>query len=229
MSSRAEIRAAYISKIRTMHPDVSTDDDATSAAADLNAAYAALMVLKPPICSTAPSAELSECITWKHVCGRVGITLVENAYALFNMPNAILGKMREALLRCSTRCVPATEASVHSVQELAPPAADEDATDLWDVFDITEAEPDMIFVNPFACSIDPLQWKELQVQHLLCGQAKTPLSHACDFALLQLAAASFSQRSLLGYQPVLTVLQAPFSPFQQECSYKSCEQGPIAV
>ena len=43
-SSRAEIRAAYISKIRTMHPDISTDEDATSDAVALNAAYAALMV-----------------------------------------------------------------------------------------------------------------------------------------------------------------------------------------
>lgn len=43
-SSRADIRTAYINKIRTMHPDISTDEDATSDAVALNAAYAALMV-----------------------------------------------------------------------------------------------------------------------------------------------------------------------------------------
>ena len=43
-SSRADIRAAYIAKIKVMHPDVSMDDDATTDAAALNAAYTALMV-----------------------------------------------------------------------------------------------------------------------------------------------------------------------------------------
>lgn len=43
-SSRADIRAAYIAKIKVMHPDISTDDDATTDAAALNAAYTALMV-----------------------------------------------------------------------------------------------------------------------------------------------------------------------------------------
>ena len=32
-----------------------------------------------------------------------------------------------------------------------------------DVFDQPEAEPDCLFVNPFACSVNPLQWQELQV------------------------------------------------------------------
>ena len=35
--------------------------------------------------------------------------------------------------------------------------------DLLDVFDITEAEPDLLFVNPFSCQVDPLCWRELQV------------------------------------------------------------------
>lgn len=43
-SSRADIRAAYIAKIKVMHPDVSMDDGATTDAAALNAAYTALMV-----------------------------------------------------------------------------------------------------------------------------------------------------------------------------------------
>lgn len=49
---------------------------------------------------------------------------------------------------------------------------DADSDDLLDAFDVTEAEPDMLFVNPFACQVDPLQWQELQVciaQGCLCG------------------------------------------------------------
>lgn len=47
-SSRADIRAAYIAKIKVMHPDISTDDGATTDAAALNAAYTALMVSSLP-------------------------------------------------------------------------------------------------------------------------------------------------------------------------------------
>lgn len=34
--------------------------------------------------------------------------------------------------------------------------------DLLDVFDITESEPDLLFINPFGCQVDPLCWRELQ-------------------------------------------------------------------
>ncbi|KAL0048492.1 hypothetical protein WJX82_004406 [Trebouxia sp. C0006] len=34
--------------------------------------------------------------------------------------------------------------------------------DLLDVFDISEAEPDLLFINPFGCQMDPLLWRELQ-------------------------------------------------------------------
>lgn len=86
-SSRAEIRAAYISMIKVMHPDVSTDEDATVDAIALNAAYTAL------------------------VEGHIGYDAED---------------------------------------------------DLLDVFDITEAEPDLLFINPFGCQVDPLSWRELQ-------------------------------------------------------------------
>lgn len=42
--------------------------------------------------------------------------------------------------------------------------------DLLDVFDITEAEPDLLFVNPFGCQVDPLCWRELQVSPAGCEQ-----------------------------------------------------------
>ena len=32
-----------------------------------------------------------------------------------------------------------------------------------DVFDAPEAEPTELFVNPFACNIDPMEWRLLQV------------------------------------------------------------------
>ena len=50
-----------------------------------------------------------------------------------------------------------------TVQEMNLSRADGDDDDFLDVFDITEAEPDMLFVNPFACQVDPLRWQELQV------------------------------------------------------------------
>ena len=32
-----------------------------------------------------------------------------------------------------------------------------------DVFDAPDGEPTEVFVNPFACSINPLDWREVQV------------------------------------------------------------------
>ena len=52
-------------------------------------------------------------------------------------------------------------ACTNGVQEGYSDYDEED--DLLDVFDITEAEPDLIFVNPFGCQMDPLCWRELQV------------------------------------------------------------------
>ena len=42
-TSRREIRAAYVSLIRQVHPDVNDSADATARAAALNAAYESLM------------------------------------------------------------------------------------------------------------------------------------------------------------------------------------------
>jgi len=36
-----------------------------------------------------------------------------------------------------------------------------------DVFDYPDAEPSELFINPFACAVDPFMWRELQVQGLL--------------------------------------------------------------
>ena len=32
-----------------------------------------------------------------------------------------------------------------------------------DIFDFPEAEPNRLFLNPFACNIDPMSWRDLQV------------------------------------------------------------------
>lgn len=57
---------------------------------------------------------------------------------------------------------------LHAVQEGHSDYDEED--DLLDVFDITEAEPDLLFVNPFGCQADPLSWRELQVSPAGCHQ-----------------------------------------------------------
>ena len=44
--------------------------------------------------------------------------------------------------------------------------AEEDG-DQPSVFDAPDGEPDCIFVNPFACGVSPLQWRELQVALVL--------------------------------------------------------------
>jgi hypothetical protein len=33
------------------------------------------------------------------------------------------------------------------------------------VFDFPDGEPSELFINPFACAIDPFLWRELQVLH----------------------------------------------------------------
>ncbi len=38
-----------------------------------------------------------------------------------------------------------------------------------DVFEIPEAEPSELFVNPFACGVNPMDWRELQVSAGLEG------------------------------------------------------------
>lgn len=71
-SSKAEIRAAYISKIKVMHPDVSADDDATEDAVALNAAYTALMVgLHLSNLTTSPIRYEWKPIYFLHLCLRL--------------------------------------------------------------------------------------------------------------------------------------------------------------
>lgn len=47
------------------------------------------------------------------------------------------------------------------------------------VFDVPEAEPTELFINPFACNTSPLLWRELQVKpsHLHPTFDLTPFEH----------------------------------------------------
>ncbi|KAL4436707.1 hypothetical protein ABPG75_003846 [Micractinium tetrahymenae] len=94
-ASRRAIRAAYIERIKLLHPDVSASgDDTTAQAAALNAAYERLM---------------------------------------------------------------------EGFDSNSRDSEEEEEWDPLSVFDRPEAEPDRLFVNPFAVyNISPLQWEELQ-------------------------------------------------------------------
>ncbi len=50
-SSRAEVRAAYIERIKLLHPDVNQNTDTTQDAAALNAAYEAILTGVPCGCT----------------------------------------------------------------------------------------------------------------------------------------------------------------------------------
>ena len=58
-SSRADIRQAYLERMKQNHPDVSTDGDATEVAVQLNAAYQELM----QVCSLHHFVALSAMLT----------------------------------------------------------------------------------------------------------------------------------------------------------------------
>ena len=64
------------------------------------------------------------------------------------------------------------------------------------VFDTPDGEPDCIFVNPFACGVSPLQWRELQVGLLLpalCRGRRVYLQPVLSLNAVAAAAASLCQ------------------------------------
>ncbi|KAK9861891.1 hypothetical protein WJX84_004684 [Apatococcus fuscideae] len=84
--SKSAVRAAYVKKMKILHPDVNPDLDTTEEAIAIVAAY-------------------------KHIL------------------------------------------AVHSEDDLVE----------IDVFEVPEAEPTELFINPFGCNADPLEWRQLQV------------------------------------------------------------------
>lgn len=87
-SSKAEVRAAYLERMKLYHPDVSMEEDAAEVAVQLNVAYQQLME------------------------GGKGKQGAEG--------------------------------------------------ELLDIFDFPEAEPSCMFINPFSCNVNPLDWRTLQ-------------------------------------------------------------------
>ena len=169
-SSRAQIRNAYIAKIKVMHPDVSADDDATEDAIALNAAYTALMV-----------SFCQKLVLLTFVLSLM-LLLYQQCYLHVYCIELLCGSTSAcheaavlSVATCHTQCATHNMHEVTSdlwlsrslptmnyfVQEAHVDYDEED--DLLDVFDITEAEPDLLFINPFGCQVDPLCWRELQV------------------------------------------------------------------
>lgn len=50
----------------------------------------------------------------------------------------------------------------------------DDAAQFSSVFDAPEAEPSELFINPFACNVSPLLWRELQVTLKCMSSAYRP-------------------------------------------------------
>ena len=57
---------------------------------------------------------------------------------------------------------------------------DSEDEDLPDVFDAPEAEPTEVFVNPFACRVNPLDWREVQVCACVTACSREPAVPACN-------------------------------------------------
>ncbi len=66
---------------------------------------------------------------------------------------------RERSTPCTVTCF--ATAVLQDVRARSRDAEEDD--DQPSVFDAPDGEPDCIFVNPFACGVSPLQWRELQV------------------------------------------------------------------
>ena len=78
---------------------------------------------------------------------------------------------------CSTPCFAdhlAVATMLQDVRARSRDAAEDDG--IPSVFDAPDGEPDCIFVNPFACGVSPLQWRELQVGSVLLTRRRR---HVC--------------------------------------------------
>lgn len=120
-ASRSEIRAAYIRKIKTLHPDVNSEDT-TEKAASINLAY-------------------------EQICSRQSIT--ENG----------------------------------TIEHLCQNWIFIEGWNTKDVFDRTQGEAEIVFVNPFACqNFNPLEWKALQALVQNCPPEKTLTENGISFS-----------------------------------------------
>ena len=141
-SSRRAIRAAYIERIKLLHPDVAGDgQDTTLQAAALNAAYERLM---------AGGRVMAGVCVWRIHVGAFVWCRAEIFGAAFRFP---MTDLTVCLFICFSLPLPAAGFGSNSRDE-----EEEEEDDPLAVFDLPEAEPDRLFVNPFAAyNISPLQ------------------------------------------------------------------------
>jgi hypothetical protein len=107
--------------------------------------------------------------------------------------------MRQAVSQtCSTPCL-VTCLATAVLQDVRARSRDaEEDDDQPSVFDAPDGEPDCIFVNPFACGVSPLQWRELQVGLLLpalCRGRQVYLQPVLSFNAVAAAAAASGCRA----------------------------------
>ena len=80
------------------------------------------------------------------------------------MQHACKGEEIQSLLHlCSTG--PDAILACHDHSARVQEWADSSAPGMRDVFDFPDGEPSELFINPFACAVDPDLWRELQVLH----------------------------------------------------------------
>jgi hypothetical protein len=96
---------------------------------------------------------------------------------------------------CSTPCLVTCFATA-MLQDVRARSRDaEEDGDQPSVFDTPDGEPNCIFVNPFACGVSPLQWRELQVGLVLpalCRGRQVYLQPVLSFYAVAAAAAAAS-------------------------------------
>lgn len=136
-SSRRAIRTAYIEQMKRLHPDVSGEADTTAEAAALNAAYEALMAgeRRGGMCEASVDRKAER-----------------RAAARQRTPASSLACPPWPAPLC---LAPAgySSNSRGSVDE-----GEEEEEDPLQVLDLPEAEPDLLFVDPWACAnVNPLQ------------------------------------------------------------------------
>lgn len=83
--------------------------------------------------------------------------------------------MHPGAMQCSVYACPNVCCFINCINAVQEGHSDYDEEDdLLDVFDITEAEPDLLFVNPFGCQVDPMCWRQLQVCLAALHQCLSP-------------------------------------------------------
>ena len=129
----AEVRQAYLRKIRVAHPDVNPFTDTTDEAVEIIEAYEAVLeVRRLHLCPDTPVACSAAACCRRHLTSN--------------------GSAGAAAGHDTRRCLLPDLQAVGSRQLDAAP----------DAFDAPEGPANELFVNPWACGVSPLDWELLQ-------------------------------------------------------------------